>query len=94
MSALKLDHSIPLQKMQLKFEPEEDPSLYFRPYQRYLNDYKEKIMLKTLQIINPSDLDVVTQDLWNIEDHKSETTKIDILQKCLKIVIGYEEPAF
>lgn len=43
-----------------------------------------------MQVINISQLDSVTQDLWAIHDHKSETTKLDILQKCLKTLIAYE----
>ncbi len=51
MKALKLDHSIPTNKITHKFEPEEDQSLYARPLERYLHSFREKIMLKTLQIM-------------------------------------------
>lgn len=44
--------------------------------------------------MDPSPLDQVTQDLWTIEDHKSETTKIDTLQKCLKTLLTYEYAPF
>lgn len=40
-----------------------------------------------MQTIDPSPLDTVTQDLWNVADQKSETTRIDILQKCLKTLL-------
>jgi hypothetical protein len=47
-----------------------------------------------MQVHDPSPLDLVTQDLWTIEDQKSETTKIDMLQKCLKTLLSYEDPPF
>lgn len=47
-----------------------------------------------MQVADPTPLDMVTQDLWTIEDQKSETTKIDMLQKCLKTLLSYEEPPF
>lgn len=71
MGALKLDHSIPISKIQFKFESEEDPSLYHRPYERYLTNYREKIMLKTMQNMDPDDLDTVAMDLWNVVEQKS-----------------------
>lgn len=87
MKAIKLDHSIPLNKLAHKFDSEEDPGLYYRPYQRYLNDFHCKIMLKTLLNLAPSELDTVTLDLWNVIEQKSETTRIDILQKCLRTLL-------
>ena len=92
--ALRLDPSIPPSRLQIKPEAEEDPSLYARPYHRYLHDFRQKVLLKNMQVQTPTPLDVVTQDLWTIYDHKSETTKIDTLQKCLKVLISYEEPPF
>lgn len=71
MKAIKLDPSIPLHKINVKFEPSEDISLYQRPYDRYLEDFREKILLKTMQTIDPGPLDVVMQDLWNVADQKS-----------------------
>jgi hypothetical protein len=49
MKAIKLDHSIALNKIQYKFDPTEDLALYQRPYERYLEDFREKILLKTMQ---------------------------------------------
>lgn len=43
-----------------------------------------------MQTLEPSQLDAVTQDLWNVADQKSETTRIDILQKCLKTLLTME----
>jgi hypothetical protein len=43
-----------------------------------------------MQTIEPNQLDTVTQDLWNVADQKSETTRIDILQKCLKTLLTTE----
>ena len=91
MKAVKLDPSIPLHKLNIKFDPSEDSSLHQRPYQRYLEDFREKILLKTMQSFDMSSLDIVTQDLWNVADQKSETTRIDILQKCLKNLLTIEE---
>jgi len=71
LKALRLDPSIPTAKLSIKPEPEEDSSLYARPYHRYLLDFRQKVLLKTMQIANPNPLDMVTQDLWTIEDHKS-----------------------
>jgi len=71
MKAIKLDPSIPLHKLNVKFESSEDISLYQRPYERYLEDFREKILLKTMQAIDPNPLDTVTQDLWNVADQKS-----------------------
>ena len=39
-------------------------------------------------------MDATTQDLWNVAEQKSETTRIDILQKCLKSLLSYEQPEF
>jgi len=66
LKALRLDPSAPTSKLINKPEPEEDASLYSRPYHRYLLDFRQKVLLKTMQIINPSPLDAVTQDLWAI----------------------------
>lgn len=71
LSAIKLDHSIPISKLQFKFEPEEDPSLYHRPYMRYLESFREKILLKNLKNNEISPLDTVIQDLWNVVEQKS-----------------------
>lgn len=90
MKAIKLDPSIPIHKINVKFESSEDLSLYQRPYERYLEDFREKILLKTMQTIEPNQLDTVAQDLWNVADQKSETTRIDILQKCLKTLLTLE----
>lgn len=68
--------------------------MYTQPYHRYLQDFRQRVLLKTMQVLDPSPLDIVTQDLWTIEDHKSETTKIDTLQKCLKVLLSYEYPKF
>ena len=54
MKALKLDHSLPLPKIPHKFDPEEDPGLYYRPYERYLEEFRGKILLKTLINLTPS----------------------------------------
>lgn len=43
-----------------------------------------------MQSMKPNQLDIVTQDLWNVVDQKSETTRIDILQKCLKTLLTIE----
>jgi len=40
MKAIKLDPSIPLHKINVKFENSEDLSLYQRPYERYLEDFR------------------------------------------------------
>lgn len=64
--ALRLDSSIPTAKLAIKPDVEEDPSLYARPFHRYFLDFKQKVLLKTMQIPNLSPLDIVTQDLWTI----------------------------
>jgi hypothetical protein len=69
--ALRLDPSIPPQKLSIKPEAEEDPSLYTRPYHRYLLEFRQRVLLKTMQIMDPTPLDNVVQDLWTIADHKS-----------------------
>jgi hypothetical protein len=88
--ALRLDPSVPIGRLLNKPEGEEDPSLYTRPYHRYLSEFRQRVLLKTMQVMDPTPLDIVTQDLWTIEDQKSETTKIDMLQKCLKTLLSYE----
>lgn len=94
MKAIKLDHSIPVNKLQFKFEPEEDPSLYHRPYERYLNSYREKIMLKAMENMDPHELDTVVNDLWNLNGQKSETARMDTLQKCLRTLLNMEDEKF
>jgi hypothetical protein len=69
--ALRLDPSLPTARLPFKPDPEEDPSLYARPYHRYLHDFRQKVLLKNMQVASPSPLDAVTQDLWTIYDHKS-----------------------
>ena len=94
LRAIKLDHSIPIGKLQFKFEPEEDPSLYHRPYDRYLQSFREKILLKTMQNMDPHPLDTVVTDLWNVVEQKSETARIDTLQKSLRTILNLEEEEY
>ena len=47
-----------------------------------------------MQTIDLNPLSSVTQDLWNVADQKSETTRIDILQKCLKNLLTSEDNNF
>lgn len=44
--AMALDYSIPLGKVQFKYEEGEDLGLYQRPYDKYLRNLEEKIRLK------------------------------------------------
>jgi hypothetical protein len=39
-------------------------------------------------MVNKSELDTVVNDLWNVADQKSETTRIDTLQNCLNILMN------
>ena len=94
MKGIKLDHSIPLNKVQAKIEPEDDTSLFTRPYQKYLETFREKVNLKTMRNMEPDELDTVVADLWNVIEQKSETARIDILQKCLRVLLNYEEQPF
>ena len=94
LRAMKLDHSIPVGKLQFKFEPEEDPSLYHRPYHKYLEAFREKILLKTMQNIDPHPLDTVRTDLWALTDQKSETARLDALQKSLRTLLTLPEEQY
>ena len=38
--------------------------------------------------IDPDELDTVVTDLWNVVEQKSETARIDILQKCLRVLLN------
>jgi hypothetical protein len=44
--ALSLDYSIPLAKVPFKIDEGEDLGLYQRPYDKYLNNLKDKIRIK------------------------------------------------
>lgn len=66
--ALKLDHSIPITKIQSqnkKVDPAEDSSLYQRPYQRYLVALRDKIKLK-LKVFS-EDKDVIEKVILDLE---------------------------
>lgn len=39
-------------------------------------------------MVNKSELDTVINDLWNVADQKSETTRIDTLQTCLNTLMN------
>lgn len=70
LKAIKLDHSIPTSKLQHKFEPEEDSSLYYRPFERYLHSFREKLIIKkgSGNQTNAGRLDNVINKLWNVVD--------------------------
>lgn len=64
--ALTLDPSVATSKLLNKGQPEEDPSIYNRPYHRYLLDFKQKVMLKLNEVVDQSELDYVTHHLWTL----------------------------
>lgn len=43
---------------------------------------------------DPDELDLVVTDLWNVVEQKSETARIDILQKCLRVLLNHEEEKY
>ena len=59
--ALALDYSVPLKAIQdkIKIDPGEDLALFQRPYDRYLNQIKEKIRLKGTHYDHKNDIEKV-----------------------------------
>jgi hypothetical protein len=78
--ALALDYSIPVGKVQFKIDEDEDLSLYQRPYDKYLNNLKEKIKLKQNIYADPkNEIERVILNLESAALSKSENMRIDVL---------------
>ena len=89
--ALNLDYSVAVNKIQAKPDEGEDIGLYQRPYDRYLNWLKKKIVLKqNLYKIHEDDIERVITDLETIASSKNENTRMEVLQKCLGVLGNIE----
>ena len=44
--------------------------------------------------MDPHPLDTVVTDLWNVVEQKSETARIDTLQKSLRTILNLEEEEY
>ncbi|CAD8135763.1 unnamed protein product [Paramecium octaurelia] len=93
--ALQLDYSVPLGKVQFKYDEGEDLGLYQRPYDKYLRNLEEKIRLKLNIYQEPkNDIERVITQLENVQAAKSENLRIDILQKCLGTIVNLQEQEY
>lgn len=73
IKALMLDYSIPKSAIQAKYEPEEDISIYQRPYDTILKRLQQKVVLKMGTYSNPKNK--LEKSILDLDKIKHKDTK-------------------
>ena len=93
--ALALDYSLAINKIKEKPDAEEDLSLYQRPFDRHLKLLKDRVTLKqSIYAVPDNYIENVIMELETAASSKSENMRMEVLQKCLGILVSNEEPEF